>query len=236
MTGQEGSANRVALRERILVACGRAEVYVRDERSLSVDTGNVRSADGRALLRRRASMRVLSARVVGPLSVIVLLSGTAGLPAAGAPDTPAELRPPGDQELVLEAHARGVQIYACSSGQDHSGHFKWAFKGPEAELFDRNDRKIGKHYGGPTWESTDGSTVVGEVKARDDGPDPMAIPWLLLTAKSNSGAGVLSNVKSIQRVRTVGGKAPTSPCGSENEQQVFRVPYKAVYYFYAPKR
>jgi len=188
-------------------------------------------------------MRVLSAGVVGSLSVLVLLcvaairaSGGTGSPAAGVPDTPGELRPPGDQELVLEAHARGVQIYACSSGQDHSGHFEWTFKGPEAELFDRNDRKIGKHYGGPTWESTDGSTVVGEVKARDDGPDPMAIPWLLLTAKSNSGAGVLSNVKSIQRVRTVGGKAPSSPCGSDNEQQVFRVPYKAVYYFYAPKR
>ncbi len=183
-------------------------------------------------------MRIPGARVVGSLSVVVLLSGWAGSPAVSPPEVPRELRPPGDQVMVLEALARGVQIYECSASQDQSESSKseWAFKGPEAELFDRSDRKIGKHYGGPTWESTDGSVVVGEVKSRDEGPDPRAIPWLLLTAKSNSGTGVLSQVKSIQRVKTVGGMAPSSPCGRENAKQVFRVPYKASYYFYAPKQ
>jgi len=46
--------------------------------------------------------------------------------------------------------------------------------------------KIAKHYAGTTWESNDGSKVVGEVKAKDNGPDPNAIPWLLLSAKSTS--------------------------------------------------
>ena len=113
---------------------------------------------------------------------------------------------------------------------------EWVFKAPEAELFDKASRKIGKHYAGPTWESTDGSAVVGEVKARDAGPDPSAIPWLLLAAKSNSGRGVLSQVKSIQRLQTVGGKAPSAPCTRDTVGQVARVPYKAVYYFYAGKQ
>jgi hypothetical protein len=74
------------------------------------------------------------------------------------------------------------------------------------------------------------------VKARDAGPDPSAIPWLLLSAKSNSGAGVFSQVKSIQRLQTVGGKAPSAPCGQDNTKQVVRVPYKATYYFYGAKK
>src|SRR5437016_7647191 len=32
----------------------------------------------------------------------------------------------------------------------------------------RSGRSLGKHYAGPTWESVDGSTVVGEAKARSE--------------------------------------------------------------------
>jgi Protein of unknown function (DUF3455) len=182
-------------------------------------------------------MGTLSARVVGSLSVVVLISGFAGSPSAKPPDAPEALRPPADQVLVLETKTdKGVQIYECSASKDQPERFEWVFKAPEAELFDKTDRKVGKHYAGPTWESTDGSTVVGEVKAKDAGPDPGAIPWLLLSAKSNSGAGVFSKVKSIQRLQTVGGKAPSAPCGRDNAQQVVRVPYKAGYYFYAARQ
>jgi len=124
----------------------------------------------------------------------------------------------------------------CSASQDQAARFECVFKAPEAELLDRAGRRIGKHYAGPTWVSTDGSAVVGEVKARDAGPDPSAIPWLLLSAKSNSGAGVFGRVNSIQRLQTVGGKAPSAPCSRDNAQQVARVPYKAAYYFYVAKQ
>jgi hypothetical protein len=137
--------------------------------------------------------------------------------------------------MVLEARATGVQIYECTASRDQPGHFEWVFKAPEAELFDEAGRKVGKHYAGPTWEALDGSKVVGEVKAHDDGPDRNAIPWLLLSARSNSGTGVLSQIKSVQRLQTVDGKAPAAPCGRDNAQQVARVPYKAAYYFYATK-
>ncbi len=73
------------------------------------------------------------------------------------------------------------------------------------------------------------------MKARDGGPDPDAIPWLLLGAKSNSGTGAFGQVRSIQRLQTVGGKAPSTPCSQDNAHQVARVTYKAVYYFYAAK-
>ena len=134
--------------------------------------------------------------------------------------------------LMLEAMADGVQIYACEAqGQG----FEWVFKAPEADLFDLSGKKIGKHYAGPTWESNDGSKVVGEVKARDDGPAATAIPWLLLSAKSTSGKGVFSQTQSIQRLYTVGGKAPAGACTRAQLGKEARVPYKATYYFYSAR-
>jgi len=84
-------------------------------------------------------------------------------------------------------------------------------------------------------EANDGSKVAGEVKARDDGPAATAIPWLLLTAKSPSGNGVFSRTQSIQRLYTVGGKAPAGGCSKAQLGKAARVPYKATYYFYAAK-
>ena len=179
-------------------------------------------------------MRILTGIAIGSFSVVIL--ACASSQAARPPDAPQELRPPEDQVLALEVPATGVQIYECSAGKDQPARFEWAFKAPEAELFDKAGRKIGKHYAGPTWESNDGSTVVGEVKARNGGPDSNAIPWLLLGAKSNSGTGVFSQIRSVQRLQTVGGKAPSAPCGQDNAQQVVRVPYKATYYFYAARK
>jgi FtsP/CotA-like multicopper oxidase with cupredoxin domain len=158
--------------------------------------------------------------------------GCASTPPAPPADLPANLRPPSGQSVFLETLASGVQIYECAPKADQPTTYEWAFRAPEAPLVDRSGRSLGKHYAGPTWESTDGSTVVGEVKARDPGPTPTAIPWLLLGAKSTSGSGVFSQTKSIQRVQTVGGVAPKEPCGAANVKQVVRVPYTATYYFY----
>jgi hypothetical protein len=164
--------------------------------------------------------------VLGPALVIAACATTAPTP----PEVPAALRPPAGQAVYLEALATGAQIYECSRKADAS--FEWAFKAPEATLADRAGHTIGKHYGGPTWESTDGSSVVGEVKARDAGPTPSAVPWLLLAAKANNGSGTFAAAKSIQRVSTVGGVAPKEPCTEARLKEVARVPYTATYYFY----
>jgi hypothetical protein len=146
------------------------------------------------------------------------------------PDVPAAIRAPNDQSLVLEALATGVQIYECSRRADST--YEWSFKAPEALLFTGSGQSLGKHYGGPTWESNDGSTVVAAVKTRDPGPDSTAIPWLLLNAKTNTGSGAFTRIKSIQRVATVGGLAPVEACTANSLKQVARVPYTATYYFY----
>ena len=163
-------------------------------------------------------------------AVLPVLAACSTAPTITAPNVPDALRPPAGQDIYLEALATGVQIYECSQKTDST--YEWTFKAPEASLASRSGQRIGKHYAGPTWESTDGSTVVGAVKAKDPGPTSSAIPWLLLSAKTNSGSGVLSAVKSIQRVSTVGGLAPTEPCDAARLHESARVPYTAVYYFY----
>ena len=167
--------------------------------------------------------------------LVVLVASSAPTWAGTIPFVPENLRTPATEVLSLETKAIGVQIYECNTSKDEPTRFEWIFKAPEADLFDMAGNKIGKHYAGPTWESNDGSKVVGEVKAKDNGPDPNAIPWLLLSAKSTSGTGVFSQVKSIQRLHTVGGKAPTEPCSQAQAGKVTRVGYKATYNFYGAK-
>jgi hypothetical protein len=160
------------------------------------------------------------------LIAAMLVALAAGCATSGnAPSVPASLRAPAGETLALETAASGVQIYECRAG-------KWEFRAPEADLYDRAGNKVGKHYAGPTWESNDGSKVVAAVAARGDAPDANAIPWLLLTAKSNAGYGIFGRTKSIQRVSTAGGTTPAEQCGPENAGRVARVAYKATYYFY----
>ena len=181
-------------------------------------------------------MKTLSITALGCESLLALIAGCAPPTIGTNPRVPENLRVPATQRLALEAEASGVQIYDCKPATDDPARFEWAFRAPEAELFDISGKRIGKHYGGPTWESYDGSKVVGEVKAKSDGPDANAIPWLLMTAKSASGDGVLGQTASIQRAQTVGGKAPTQGCNPTLAGNEARVPYTAKYYFYEAKR
>jgi hypothetical protein len=167
--------------------------------------------------------------------LVVLIAGCATAWAGSAPSVPENLRPPATEVLSLELKVTGVQIYECNASKDDPTRFEWIFKAPEADLFDPAGNKIGKHYAGPTWESSDGSKVVGEVRARDNEPDPDAIPWLLMSAKSTSGTGIFSQVKSIQRLHTVGGKAPTEGCSQGQAGKMARINYKATYNFYVAK-
>jgi hypothetical protein len=150
---------------------------------------------------------------------------------------PSELRPSNNERLSFVSFAKGVQIYQCQAKKDQAGEFEWLFKAPEADLFDRRGKKkLGTHYGGPTWESKDGSKVVGKVKTRVDARKPDAIPWLLLEAQQVEGSGIFGKITSIQRLDTVGGKAPANGCSSTTVGKEVRVDYTATYYFYSPKQ
>ena len=131
--------------------------------------------------------------------------------------------------------AKGVQIYECRASTAQPGTYEWAFVAPDAALFDGRGDRIGQHYAGPHWESTDGSKVVAVVKERADAPAPGAIPWLLLTAKSVGPEGSFSKVTSIVRANTVGGVAPRSGCAQAAAGTSARVDYTADYYFYDVK-
>lgn len=165
----------------------------------------------------------------------VALPALAAGPRVPSPKpVPEALKAPADQVLAFELQATGVQIYQCRARQDDPTRFEWIFQAPQADLFDASGQLVGRHYGGPTWEGTDGSRVVGEVKAKDTSLSSGSIPWLLLGAKTTSGAGLFSAVRSIQRLDTVGGAAPASASPAQAGQEV-RVPYTATYAFYVGK-
>jgi hypothetical protein len=168
------------------------------------------------------------------VSCCALLISCANSPAAKPDDIPANLRVPEAQVLTQRLHAIGVQIYVCQPAKNDATRFEWSFKAPEATLSTQGGKKIGKHYGGPSWEADDGSKVVGEVVARA-APDPSAIPWLLLSAKSTSGKGVFGNVTSIQRLNTMGGNADSGGCTQAQLGQELRAAYSADYLFYSAR-
>ncbi|HEY6252711.1 MAG TPA: DUF3455 domain-containing protein [Candidatus Angelobacter sp.] len=149
------------------------------------------------------------------------------------PEVPDNLKAPAGEEIVLQAHATGSQIYVCQASADQK--FSWTLKAPEAKLTDANGKVVGTHYAGPTWKHTDGSEVAGKVVNRADAPEPGSIPWLLLTATTHSGTGALSGVTTIQRIHTKGGQPPAG-CDEAHRGNEIKVPYSADYYFYAPGR
>jgi hypothetical protein len=173
--------------------------------------------------------------IIVQVPIMGLLAGCAVSPAVKTDDIPAPLRVSTKAVLTQQAHAAGVQIYRCRADKDDAARFEWLLKEPEADLFDHAGNKIGKHYAGPSWEAKDGSKVTGEVVARANSPDPNAVAWLLLSAKSTSGNGIFRDVRFIQRLRTVGGNAPSDGCNQASAGREVRVQYSAEYWFYGDK-
>jgi hypothetical protein len=169
---------------------------------------------------------------IAKLSALLLVAACSSAqprPAA----VPENLRVPGDESLLLRMAARGAQVYTCKPKAEEASAFEWVLKAPDAELFDQRGAKVGRHYAGPTWESADGSRVVGEAVERS--PVQGAIPLLLLRAKSSQGYGALSSVKYIQRLDTTGGVAPSAGCDAEHAGTEARVEYSANYHFYGSR-
>lgn len=151
------------------------------------------------------------------------------------PEVPESLKAPAGEEVILVAHATGVQIYVCQAETEQKS--AWVLKAPEAELTDASGKKIGQHFAGPSWKHIDGSQVTSKVVAKQDAPKPGAIPWLLLSATSHTGEGILSRVTTIQRILTEAGLPPSaSECNMSANGKESRSAYSADYYFYAPAK
>jgi hypothetical protein len=156
-----------------------------------------------------------------------------------APDVPDAIAVPAGETVQFFVMAKGSQIYTCQAGAD--GKFAWTLKGPEAELRDRKDKVIGRHFADPatklpTWKLKDSSEVSGKAAAKVDSLDSDSIPWLLVSVVSHAGKGQLTNVTTIQRVHTHGGKPGNDICDESHKDAETKSSYTADYYFFAPAK
>jgi hypothetical protein len=142
---------------------------------------------------------------------------------------PEALNPPEQATIELGLPANGVQVYACSSAKPGEAP-SWTLEAPHA-LLSSGPRVAAIHFAGPTWQALDGSQVKGGRLASADAPIATAIPWLLLSA-TPSGKGTFAQTTHIQRLDTVGGKAPSAGCDASHLGEKVLVPYRANYFFY----
>jgi hypothetical protein len=175
--------------------------------------------------------------VAAAITTVAALSLAAVAEAGPTPPTvPSQIQVGAGHKVFLVGHAVGVQIYPCNAT---AGGFAWGATTPRANLYDKKGKLIATHFGGPTWQAKDGSTVVGQ---RVDGVtvDPTAIPWLKLSALSTSAGQHgkrLTRTTFIQRTATVGGLPPApADCNAATVGTLREVPYTADYYFWKAKR
>lgn len=178
-------------------------------------------------------MRGIIIKTIGKVALTAMVMFAAGAISfaqsntSQAPELPAgceQLYAPVGNSVAFKVYASGVQVYTWNGST-------WGFVGPIATLYSNAGLtgKVGTHYAGPTWKSNSGSLVIGKNPVRCT-PDADSIPWLLLEADETDGAGIFAGVTYIQRVNTVGGKAPAEP-GTIDGEQAF-VPYTTEYVFY----
>jgi hypothetical protein len=158
------------------------------------------------------------------IAIPLVLTACAMVPSNPAP---ASIDPP-QAERVMTLAASGVQIYSCEFDAQHQ--LGWVFKSPQATLYDASGHAVVRHSTGPSWETDDGSKIVGKVLAQRPSETPQSIPQLLLETHVMSGNGTLSTVRYVQRVHTVGGLKPAAACTAEHETG--SSPYLADYVFY----
>ena len=160
-------------------------------------------------------------------SAAVLASSQLLAAAELAPD----MTPPEGERLAFALQAQGVQIYVCRQDPRDAYAYLWTFVAPEATLTEAG-AIVARHGAGPSWTSTtDGSSVKGTVRAKQDG-GAGNIPWLLLATKPDGKEGRFARVTSVQRVATRGGVEPKEVCESARAGLEARVPYTAEYRFF----
>ena len=160
-------------------------------------------------------------------SALALLASVSLTALAGsdnrAPEVPDEIAVDlSANKVQLHGFGVGFQVYTWDGST-------WTGPVPDALLFGNGGNIVATHFEGPSWQSTSGSLVVGTVTGKVT-PDLTAIPWVRLVPVSTEGPGIFADVTFIQRINTVGGKAPETD-GTEIGQ-VAKVPYTADYFFY----
>lgn len=149
-----------------------------------------------------------------------------------APVAPSAVTPPAGSKYAMTTAGIGQITYECRAKAGAAEAYEWVFVAPVAELYDSNKIMVGKYYGGPTWEAMDGSKVTGKQVAVSPASGPGNIPLQLVQANPAMGSGAMTDVTYIQRLNTVGGVAPSTPCVKANVGAKQQVQYQADYVFY----
>ena len=159
---------------------------------------------------------------------------------------PPNLQVPAGHKVFFVGHAVGTQQYICLSPG------AWTFFGPQATLFDDNEKQVTTHFLSPnpspddplgsdtprpTWQHSKDTSAVWAAPIASSSDSafvaPGAIPWLLLEVvgaeEGPTGSHKLTAATFIQRLNTVGGVAPLTDCTLGQKELV---PYEADYFFY----
>ena len=141
---------------------------------------------------------------------------------------------PAGNSRVPTYYATGVQKYKALQKAGDPSSFEWVLTGPQADLFDASNAKVGTHSAGPNWTISAYDSLFAQhftparTTASPDGT--RHVDWLLLMPKAGKApTGIFANVAYIQRIATTGGKAPATLPTHAGETA--DVNYTAVYRF-----
>ncbi len=175
--------------------------------------------------------------------------------ALPVPAVPAGLDVDAGHKPFLVAHAIGTQNYLCLPSATSPSGIAWTLFGPQATLYSDRGQQVATHFLSPnpdqagaaraTWLHSDDTSATWARKiAESSDPafvDANAIPWFKLEVvgqeKGPSGGRKLAETTFLQRINTVGGKAPATGCEEPGHIGASRfVPYEADYVFYKSVR
>lgn len=148
------------------------------------------------------------------------------------PNVPPAVAAPSGHKPAMMLKGVGTLAYECRAKAGAAGAHEWVFLAPDAVLQDRGGKRVGKYYGGPTWEHNDGSKITGKQLAVSPAAQG-SIPFQLVQTEMPTGSGAaFRDVTYIQRVNTLGGVAPSDPCDAASMNRRQSVNYSADYVFY----
>jgi Protein of unknown function (DUF3455) len=163
------------------------------------------------------------------------------------PDVPNSIKVPAGNKVFLKGHAVGTQNYICLPSSPPNPPFAWTLFGPQATLFDDDDKQIITHFLSPnpdedgtlraTWQDSKDTSAVWALMVASFPVGADDIPWFLLRVvgaeEGPTGGDKLTRTTFIHRLNTSEGVAPSTPCTqlSDVGQRAF-VPYTADYFFY----
>ena len=107
--------------------------------------------------------------------------------------SPQAVAAPDGHKPVMSLKGVGQLTYECRPKAGTDGAHEWAFVAPDAALQDASGKTVGKYYGGPTWEHSQGGKITGKQLAVAPGT-PGAIPLQLVQAAPAMDPGPFEGV------------------------------------------